>query len=380
MAASGFEQLAGQRVGLITSASSMLGEDRLVDVLAARPDVELALIFAPEHGFAGTAERGTTVETTIDVDTGVEILSLYGSSRSPSADILRDRIDVMVFDLQDVGARPYTYLSTMGLAMQAAAAADVDFLVLDRPNPAGGTQLGGPVRAPDVESFIAQYPVPLQHGLTAGEMAQAIVGEGWLPGLGELRLAVVLDPDWHREDMAGASDWTPPSPALTTSAAGLAYPGMVLFEATSVSYGRGTDLPFQVVGAPWLEPADALSILSDSELPGVTFAATTITPRDPSDPNHDQTVPAVQLAITEADMFRPVLTATTLLTVMRDLGAESGAAQLIENPQLFDLLAGDRRFRESLDGGASSAELNAQWEAGLAEFDNLRRPYLLYPE
>jgi len=193
LAAANFELLAGKRVGVIANATSMHDGGHIIDLLAAAPDVELVAAFAPEHGIRGTADAGVDVADDIDPITGIPIFSLYGSNRAPAAASLTD-IDVLVYDLQDVGARYYTYISTLGLAMQAAASADVGFVVLDRPNPLGGDRIAGFVRDDGLESFVSQYPIPATYGLTVGELATAIVGEGSIPDLAELDLAAVPIP------------------------------------------------------------------------------------------------------------------------------------------------------------------------------------------
>lgn len=358
----------------------MLDGQRFVDALHDHPDITLELLFAPEHGFAATVERGETIETSVDVTTGLEIISLFGPSKGPSVELLEQRLDVLVFDLQDVGARPYTYLSTMGLAMQSAALADIDFVVLDRRNPAGGLQVEGPVRTSDQESFIGLYPVPLLHGMTAGEMAQAIVGEQWLPGTVDLNLTVVPVDGWKRDFKADFFDWTPPSPALTTASSALTYPGAVLFEATSISYGRGTDKPFQYFGAPWLDAEEAVLRLTDLPTPGVSWRVASISPTDASDPNFGTTVPAVELFLFDPAVFTPVPTATLLLTVFRDMGDDAGAAPLLANPEFFDRLAGTTKFRELLNDGAEPERISAAWIDEIAAFRTVRSQYLLYPE
>jgi len=375
-----FDLLVNKRVGLISSDGSMLGQERFVDVLNRHPDIDLELLFAPEHGFRSIVDRGETIEATVDATTGIGIISLFGPSKGPSVALLEERLDVLVFDLQDVGARPYTYLSTMGFAMQSAALADIDFVVLDRRNPAGGVQIEGPVRTPEQESFVGLYPVPLLHGMTAGEIAQAIVGEQWIAGTADLDLTVVPVDGWNRDQKANLFRWTPPSPALTTATSGLAYPGAVLFEATSVSYGRGTDRPFLYYGAPWLDTDEAVLRLTELSMPGVSWRTTSITPTDPSDPNVGTTVPAIELFLFDAAVFEPVPAATGVLTVLRDLGEEAGAGPLITNPEFFDRLAGTRRFRALLDDGAGPHEISEAWTDEIDRFRALRSRYLLYPE
>jgi uncharacterized protein YbbC (DUF1343 family) len=197
LAASGFAALSGKRVGLITNQTGLVKGEHLVDLLSKASGVKLAAIFAPEHGFRGKAEAGASVRGDLDAKTGVPIFSLYGSTRKPTQAMLRN-VDLVVFDIQDVGARFYTYISTMGLAMQAAATARIPFVVLDRPNPLGGEYVSGFVLEPPLRSFVGQYPIPIVHGLTVGELARMIKGERWLDGLGALELSVVEMQGWRR--------------------------------------------------------------------------------------------------------------------------------------------------------------------------------------
>ena len=239
---SDFARLDGQRVGLIVNHTALASGEHLIDLIDAAPNVELVAIFAPEHDIRGTAGAGELFGDRVDPRTGVQIFSLYTDTRQPSPAMLAD-VDVLVYDLQDVGARFYTYISTMGLAMQSAARAGIPFVVLDRPNPGGGGSSAGFVLEPDQISFIGQFPIPASYGLTAGELATAIKGEAWLPGLDGLALDVVAMQGWERQMRWPATEqpWVPPSPGLPTFESALAYPGTVLFEATPISYGGGTD-------------------------------------------------------------------------------------------------------------------------------------------
>ncbi|MGB5758135.1 MAG: DUF1343 domain-containing protein, partial [Acidimicrobiales bacterium] len=271
--------MSGKRVGLIASRASVVGDRTVIDLLAQSDSVDLVSVFAAEHGIRADVDAGATIDDGVDPATGLAVHSLYGATRSPTAEMLAD-IDVLVFDLQDVGARFYTYTATMGLAMQAAARAGIPFVVMDRPNPIGGTSLGGAVRDDDHRSFVGQYPIPAVHGMTAAELALAIRGEGWLDGLEGLDLRVVAMSGWARDDLWADTGlaWVPPSPGLPTALTALVYPATVLFEATTLSFGRGTDHPFSQVGAPWLDGEDLARALNDRNLPGIRFRAVTFTP------------------------------------------------------------------------------------------------------
>ena len=272
--ASGFASLAGKRVGLIANQTSLANGSHLADLLKAAPGVRLAAILAPEHGFRGASEAGASVGHAVDEKTGVPVWSLYGRARKPTPAMLRG-IDVLVFDVQDIGARFYTYISTLGLAMQAAAAAKIPFVVLDRPNPLGGDDVAGFVLEGSLRSFVGQYPIPIVHGLTVGEIARMIKGEGWLDGLERLDLKIVKMENWQRAMRWPETrlTWVPTSPNIPTFQSALLYPGIGLVGETNVNEGRGTATPFAVFGAPWLQAPRLIERLNRGALAGVRFEA-----------------------------------------------------------------------------------------------------------
>lgn len=380
----GFEPLVGRRVGLITNEASTVRGRPLLDVLAAVPGIELVAVFAPEHGVRADRPAGELLDDGVDPATGVPIVSLYGSAdrRAPSADVLAT-IDVLVFDLQDAGGRFYTYITTMGLAMQAAAAAGIPFVVLDRPNPAGGRYVDGFVRDAGAASFVGPYPIPAAHGLTVGEVASAIRGEAWLDGLDDLDLQVVAMHGWDR-DLAWEGTgrpWVAPSPNLPTAAAAEAYLGTVLFEATTLSVGRGTADVFTVVGAPGLDAPAVTAALEARALPGVRFETVAFVPTagpGAPTPRHEGVVSHGVQIVVIGEGFRPVEVGVHLLTAIRDHGLAEGST-MIDQPQLFDQLAGTVDLRRSILDGAAAEDIIANWQADLIAFDDLRRPYLLYP-
>ena len=382
LVAGDFAQLPGPRIGVVLNAASTVHGEPLLDVLARSDRIELVSAFAPEHGVRSDLPAGARVADGSDAATGVAVHSLYGETRRPTTDQLAG-LDALVFDLQDVGTRPYTYIATMGYAMQAAAEASIPFVVLDRPNPLGGRLVEGPTLTDEQASFVGLYPVPLVHGLTTGELAAAIVGEGWLSGLGDLDLRVVELHGWHRDTAWNdlRRPWIPTSPSLPTVASVTTYPGTVLFEATSLSLGRGTEQPFQVVGAPWVDADRLAAALGDARLPGVRFEATTFVPR-PSvsvpDPPHDGlTVSGVRLVVTDTS-FRPVVTAVHLLVALRDLAAETGEPSIVSSPELLDRLAGTSALRIGLEEGRTADEIVDAWRADAEAFERVRQAYLRY--
>lgn len=367
----GFAPLVGRRVGLIANRASTVGGERLIDVLADHPEIELVALFAPEHGLGADDEAGQTVADGLDPGTGLTVHSLYGDDRAPTIDVL-DQLDVLVFDLQDAGARFYTYTSTLGLAMQAAAGAGVPVVVLDRPNPLGGDRPDGQLLDPANASFIGLYPIPMLHGLTVGELARAIQGEGWLDGLDGLALDVVGLEGWDRSarwDDTGL-DWVAPSPGLPTPELSLLYPATVLLEATTVSFGRGTDRPFGQFGAPWLDAEALVAELDAIGLAGVGFEPTAFVPGGEREP-----VPGVRLAVTDPQAIRPLLVGVHVLDRLLD---QAGERAIIDRPDFLDLLAGGPDLRLALSAGRGPGDIAASWDGGLADWDQIRAPYLLY--
>jgi uncharacterized protein YbbC (DUF1343 family) len=380
-----FAALDGLRVGLVTNHTAVVdtadgGPGHLIDRLHAARNVTLAALFGPEHGLRGTAEAGAAVESGRDAATGVPIYSLYGSSKRPPPESLAG-LDALVFDMQDVGARFYTYVSTMGYAMQAAAEAGLPFVVLDRPNPLGG-HVGGFVLEPEHTSFVGLYPIPVQHGLTAGELALTIRAEGWLPGLDALDLRVVEMAGWDRSMLWPDTGlgWTPTSPNVPDFETALVYPGAALFEGTVVSEGRGTEAPFRLVGAPWLDGAALADTLDARELPGVRFEPARFTPRSiPGVAAHPkfegEAVEGVLVVVTDAGAVEPVALGVHLL--------HAAYQQRTHNVDFFDAdwlakLAGTRRLQRMLEVGARPEQIVAAWEDEVATFERARRPYLLY--
>ncbi len=369
---SGFEALAGKRVGLIANHTSTVDGTHLIDLLVEAPDVELVSVFAPEHGVRGNADAGELFNDEIDQATGTPIQSLYGSVRQPTNEMLTN-IDVLVYDLQDVGTRTYTYISTMGLAMQSAAAADIEFVVLDRPNPLGNNLLDGFVLDEEQISFIGQYRIPLAYGLTVGELALALKADNLIGGISDLDLNVVTMQGWSPSMLWPETglDWVAPSPGLPTFNAALAYPGTVLFEATSISYGTGGDYPFQAAAAPWANAEGIAEGMNRLGLPGVTFEPFNFTPTvipgiSPNPKLEGEPVEGVWLNITDRNAFRPVETAVYLLDAFYDQARVVGVSDnFIDRPDTMDLLAGTDRLRRQLDANVDPADIIAAWEAEL---------------
>ncbi|NBB86783.1 MAG: DUF1343 domain-containing protein [Bacteroidetes bacterium] len=378
-AADTFAVLHGQRIGLIGNHTSTVGDRHLADLLHEVPEVTLTALFGPEHGLRGTADAGASVADGRDPDTGVPIYSLYGETRRPTPAMLAN-LDVLVFDMQDVGARFYTYISTMGLAMQAAAEAELPFVVLDRPNPLGGTYVSGFVLEEEQRSFVGMYPIPIAHGLTTGELARMIRGEAWLEGLEGLDLTVVPMDGWQRSQRwdEGEAAWIPPSPNIPDAETAYLYPGTCFVEATAASEGRGTDAPFRLIGHPDLDGAALAADLNDRSLPGVDVTAASFTPTSRAGatvPKHRGTrVEGVELRVMDADSLDAVALGVHLLEAL----LSHGGSAMLERPAWLDRLAGTPRLREALERGTPAASIIADWEDEVARFKEARSSYLLY--
>jgi uncharacterized protein YbbC (DUF1343 family) len=364
------EALRGRRVGLITNHT---GVDRAgrstIDVVASLPDVRLVALFGPEHGIRGTAAAGEKVESGRDARTGLPVHSLYGRTQKPTPEMLAE-IDALVFDIQDIGARPYTYVCTMALAMQAAAERGIPFVVLDRPNPIGGTIVEGSILDTTFASFVGMYPIPLRHGMTAGELARLFNDRF---GIGAV-LTVVRADGWRRSawyDETGIP-WTPPSPNIPRLATAAHYPGTVLVEGTNLSEGRGTDHPFEQVGAPWLDASGVAAALNAFALPGVRAEATTVTPRAGTRKYADTTLHAVRLTVTDREAYRPVETTVRLLEIVRRRHPDH-----LRLTPFLDRLAGTDALRRALESGTVDALL-ARWREEAARFERDRASALLY--
>lgn len=376
-----YDVLRGQRVGLIVNHTAQVGEEHLIDVLDEAEDVEVTALFGPEHGLRGEADAGEHIEDGRDTRTGAPVYSLYGETRQPTEEMLEE-VDVLVFDIQDVGARFYTYISTMGLAMQAAAENNIPFVVLDRPNPLGGEYVSGFVLEEEQTSFVGQYPIPIAHGLTIGELARMVQGEGWLEGLEELELHVVPVEGWRRSMRwtDNGLEWPRPSPNLPTDTTALVYAGSCFFEATSASEGRGTEAPFQLLGGPEASGSDLAEVLNAKELPGVSFEAVTFTPRPmegAQEPKLEgETLEGIRYRLTDAAAFEPLEAGIHVLHAFYHHHEDPGA--LLTRPDWLAQLAGTERLEEMLQEAATPEKIIAAWQAEVETFREQRAPYLLY--
>jgi uncharacterized protein YbbC (DUF1343 family)/CubicO group peptidase (beta-lactamase class C family) len=362
----------GKRMGLIVHAASVTADGRhAVDVFRDQK-LTVTRLFSPEHGLRGQASAGEKVES--DEASDLPVVSLYGEHRKPRPEDLKD-LDALVFDLQDAGVRFYTYVSTLILALEAAAEAGIDFVVLDRPNPLGGERIAGPVSAPRgvvPESFLNLAPGPLVHGLTLGEMARYVNARLDRPA----RLTVIPMEGWHRR-MTWADTgrpWVPPSPNLRRAEAALAYPGTALVEGTNVTEGRGTESPFLLLGAPWLDPSAIMVSVPGFQVEPVTFTPRP-SPAAPQPKHQDQECRGLRVRVTDPALAEPYRLGVTLLAVL----SRQPGFEWREDGDALTRLVGSPRPVEALRSGKTVEEILAADAAGHAAWREDRRPALLYP-
>jgi uncharacterized protein YbbC (DUF1343 family) len=364
--AEGFERLRGAHVGLITNVSGRAHDGaRTIDLLREAPGVSLMAIFAPEHGLQ--SDREGAIEGDTDPASGLPIFSLYGESFSPTAESLAG-LDTLVFDIQDVGTRFYTYASTMRRAMEAASATHLRFVVLDRPNPIDGVDVSGPMLTANSRSFVNHHPLPVRHGMTMGELAELFNADNHMG----TRLQVVKMEGWRRSDFYDATGvpWVSPSPNLRTVDEEILYPAVGLLEATKLSVGRGTDTPFEIIGAPWIDSAVLTAALSAAALSGVTFSPTSFTPK--SSVYHGERCAGVKLTITDRLHFEPVRTGVAIAMQLRALYPAWDFDRL-------DRLVASPRVMDAIRAGRTLTEIEALWTTELQTFQAKREKYLLYP-
>jgi len=364
--------LRGKRVGLVTNATGVDGQLRSdIDRFAARTDFNLVALFGPEHGVRGDAQAGEHVDSRRDAATGLPVYSLYGDHREPSPQMLSG-IDVLVYDIQDVGTRWYTYPWTLAHLLIAARRAGIPVVVADRPNPLGGEAVEGPVLMPQVASFVGMYAIPVRHGMTIGELAR-LFNEAF--GIGA-DLHVVKMRGWQRGDGFPATlAWVPPSPNMPTVATARVYTGTGLLEGTNVSEGRGTTLPFEMLGAPFVDAPTLARALEALQLPGVRFRPVWFTPTFSK--FQGQACAGVQLHVTDAQAFRPVLTGVAVIKALHDL-YPAQFQFLPGTPPFFDKLIGNDWLRPDIAEGEDLQALQDRWQPDLARFKVLRARYLLY--
>ena len=364
-----FSQLEECKVGLITNHTGLNRDEvRTIDLLHAAPQVELVSIFSPEHGLQGKLDVSQIADA-IDPVTKLPIYSLYGETRKPLPEQLQG-IDTLVFDIQDIGTRFYTYISTMGHAMEAAAEQGLRFVVLDRPNPIGGTQVEGPILDPGQESFVGFHTLPIRHGMTIGELAKMFQTErNW-----KLDLDVIRCENWRRSEYWDQSGllWTNPSPNMRNLTQAALYPGIGILETTNLSVGRGTDSPFEIFGAPWIEPRSLAARLNQRQLPGVRFVPIRFTPT--SSKYASKRCGGINIVVVDRAKLRPVQLGIEIACTLRAMYPTTW-----ETKRLNRLLINQEAF-EAIVSGQDARSIEQLYRSDLESFLKRRANYLLYRE
>jgi uncharacterized protein YbbC (DUF1343 family) len=379
LVSNGFRELQGKRVGLITNPSGVNRSGQsTIDLLRGAAGVRLVALFAPEHGVDGLTRAGDAVSGAAHRPTSLPVHSLYGATRKPTPAMLHG-LDALVYDLQDTGCRSYTFISTLGLAMEACAESGVEFIVLDRPNPLGGLRIEGPILEPDFRSFVGQWEIPYLYGLTCGELARMIQGEKWIAK--PVKLTVIPMRGWERRMVWQDTGlrWVATSPNIPRVTSAFGYSAVGVFGeiagAGGITIGTGFERPFECIAAPWLD-ADALSrTLNGYGLPGLRFAPFRTRFRE-------QSYQGVELTFTDPHVAPLYAVNFHLLDAIRQTTGRNLVAEAVragKSFSMFDKVNGTDKTRASLTAGRSAADLTRTWQADEQAFRVLRQPYLLYP-
>ena len=385
-----------KRIGLITNPSGVDSKRiSTITLFANTPDIHLVALYGPEHGVRGNAQAGEYVAYEIEKELDIPVFSLYSQAQNFDAaepidldeamrffdtidegkhieSSMMENIDVLVFDIQDVGTRIYTYIATMAYAMQACAKENKKFIVLDRPNPINGIDMEGPIlEYPEYSSFVGLYPIPLRHGMTVGELAR-LFNMSFLQQ--RTNLTVIPMKGWERSMWFDetALPWIGPSPNMPSLATATVYPGQVFLEGTNVSEGRGTQRPFEMFGAPWIEGAQLAQVLNSLKLPGVQFGKVCFTPQFSK--YKDQICEGAQIHVTDRNHFRPFETSMHIIQIIMEIYAE----KFMFHPEYFDRIMGNVNVREALEANRPVSEIINRASSDLDDFRNMRRCHLLY--
>lgn len=389
------DSVRGKRVGLITNPTGVDSKLRsLIDLFYKNPAIDLVTLYGPEHGVHGNAQAGEYVPFSRDEKYNLPVFSLYGQSMKPDPRVLRDidehmrtfdteeegkfpeksmieNVDVLVFDIQDVGTRVFTYVATMAYCMQTCADYDLEFFVLDRPNPINGEHIEGPIlEYPEFSSFVGLYPIPVRHGMTIGELA-LLINKRYLRK--RANLTVIPMRDWKREMWFDQTSlpWIAPSPNMPTLQTATVYPGQVFLEGTNISEGRGTAKPFELLGAPWIDGHALRKKINHINLPGVTFEEAWFTPAFSK--FQGEFCSGVLIHVLDRDIFKPFESTLHIIKTIRDMYPD----QFKFHAEYFDKIMGTKLIRQSIEKGRGIEEIAKGYENQLKEFDKLRKSYLL---
>ena len=374
-----FDLIKGKNVGLVVNHTALLSDGtHLADAISENEEVKLAALFGPEHGVRG--DTTGAVQDAVDTKTGAPVYSLYGDSYKPAQEQL-ENLDVLIYDIQDVGARFYTYISTLGHGMEAAADAGIPVIVLDRPNPITGVKVDGFVTEDSMKSFVAFGTIPVMHGMTVGEIAKIYNGEGMLEGNKKADLTVVEMENWKRGLWFDETNlrWIKTSPNLPVLETAVVYPGTCFFEGTNISEGRGTEKPFEFIGAPYANADSVAALLNKQNLKGVQFEAIEFTPeklpQNAYAPKYTgEKCKGVYVNVVNRDTFEPVKTGVNLLWAFQKVSPD----EFEWREKTIDRLAATPDLRTMLNNGKTPDEIAASWKNDLEHFISVRDNYLIY--
>lgn len=376
-----FYVIENKRIGIVTNHSAVLSNGiHLVDTLFNLSNCEIVALFGPEHGIRGNAPDGKSIKDGIDPKTNIPVYSLYGKTYKPSPDMLKN-IDILIFDIQDIGARFYTFISTLYYTLIASAENNIPIVVLDRPNPIGGNVVDGPIRKENFKSFVAIAPIPIQHGMTIGELANMFNSENWLGDNLSADLTIIEMDGWYREFLFDYYEltWINPSPNIPSLNSAILYPGMCLIEGVNVSEGRGTYSPFLIFGAPYINSEELLIELKSYDIPGLEFNSTSFKPIAIENMSihpkyQDQTCSGINISVRDKTITRSLRFGIQVLYSIKKLYPRDFEYR----KNWLDKLFGDTYLREMLDEGKTPSEIFKVWESELYQFKKLRSKYLLY--
>ena len=376
-----FSPLTGRRVGLITNPTGVTNMlVSTVDVFARAKAFKLVALYGPEHGVRGDVAAGGHIESYTDSATGIPVYSLYGKTQKPTPEMLKG-VDVLVYDIQDIGSRSYTYINTMAVAMEAAAENNIDFVVLDRPNPLTGNKIEGNILDMNYKSFVGMFPIPYVYGMTCGELAALLNGEGWLATGKACKLMVVTMKGWNRsmwwEDTG--LEWVPTSPHIPNAATALFYAGTgILGELDAVNIGVGYTLPFQLVGAPWIDASRFAQSLNAKKIAGVYFRPISYRPFYTA--MQGKQVNGVQIYILDREKLNLVNLQLQIIQVMNELYPARSIFALSDSSrnQMFDKVMGTNSVRLDLEKKTPVEKIVWRWNNEVEVFKSIRKKYLLY--
>ncbi|HED05222.1 MAG TPA: DUF1343 domain-containing protein [Ignavibacteria bacterium] len=373
--------LKGKRIGIVTNRTGLLSNGKyLVDSLYNIKGLRITALFGPEHGIRGNAPAGKSISSGVDPKTKIPIYSLYGKNKKPTPEMLKN-VDLLLYDIQDVGARFYTYISTLYYVLQAAAENHIPVIVLDRPDPINGITIDGPIRQKDLRSFVGIVPIPIRYGMTPGELAQMYVGEGWLREKTKPNLTVIKMKNWKRNYYYDnfKLQWVAPSPNIPDLETAIVYPGACLIEGTNISEGRGTHHPFLTIGAPFINSNKLIQELMKLKIKGVEFEPINFIPVNiptmSSNPKYkDIKCNGIFIKITDRKKFRSVRFGIKLVYAIHKLYPNKFKFRNKD----FDLLSGDKKIREDILNNKHPDFIFNNWKNGLKSFIHKRKKYLLY--